>query len=76
MSNNINDIQEQMFGASYPYYKNINTPSQIGMSSNGNLQSLGQDINGLIQLISSNVLCLSWSDPLTETFHLIIEYKK
>ena len=36
MSNNITDIQEQMFGASYPYYKNIKSPTDIGMSGKGN----------------------------------------
>lgn len=40
------------YGPTYPYYKNIKTPTQLGMSSNGTLSALGNDINGLINYVS------------------------
>jgi hypothetical protein len=44
-------VEQEFLGPSYPYYQNIKSPSQIGMSSDGNLQTLGNDINGLIQYV-------------------------
>ena len=38
-------------GDSYPYYKNIKTPSELGMSDKGNLKTLGKDVEGLIEYI-------------------------
>lgn len=35
----------------YPYWKNILSPSQLGMSSNGSLATLGTDIDGLVQYV-------------------------
>lgn len=40
-------VEEKLLGPDYPYWNNINTPSQIGMSSDGNLNALGKDISGL-----------------------------
>lgn len=36
----------------YPYYKYIKTPSKMGMSSKGDLKTLGKDINGLSAYVS------------------------
>ena len=60
MSNNIfqqvlNDaqgVEEQLLGPTYPYYKNIKTPSQIGMSDKGTIQQMGQNIVGLTNYVS------------------------
>ena len=38
-------------GPSYPYYKNIKTPSEIGMSDKGSLKALGKDVDGLLAYI-------------------------
>lgn len=35
----------------YPYFKYIKTPIQIGMSDNGDLNTLGKDIDGLISYV-------------------------
>ena len=43
-----NAVQEKLLGPDYPYYKNIKSPSEIGMSSDGNLSAFGRDINGMI----------------------------
>lgn len=47
----VGGVEERLLGPSYPYWKNIKTPSQIGMSDEGSLNALGKDINGLIQYV-------------------------
>ena len=48
--------KDALLGPSYDYVKNIKLPSEIGMSSAGNLKTLGNDIEGLaayLQLLVS-----------------------
>lgn len=45
-------VQNRLLGPTYPYYNNIKTPSQLGMSSDGSLSALTKDINGLINYVS------------------------
>ena len=58
MSNIFNDVlkdaggvEEKLLGPSYPYWKNIKSPSDIGMSDNGSLSTLGKDVDGLVQYV-------------------------
>jgi hypothetical protein len=44
-------VQDRLLGPTYPYWKNIKSPSQIGMSDEGSLNALGKDIDGLIQYV-------------------------
>jgi hypothetical protein len=44
-------VEEKLLGPSYPYYKNIKMPSDIGMSDKGTIKALGKDIDGLIQYV-------------------------
>ena len=44
---NAKGLEEKLLGPDYPYYKYIRTPSEIGMSGDGNLTQLGKDIDGL-----------------------------
>ena len=44
-------VQDKLLGPTYPYYQNIKMPNQIGMSSEGSLSALGNDINGLISYV-------------------------
>lgn len=44
-------VQERLLGPTYPYYKSIKTPSQLGMSSHGSLETMGKDIDGLVQYV-------------------------
>jgi len=48
---NANGVQNKLLGPTYPYYKNIKSPSDIGMTSDGNLSALAKDINGLISYV-------------------------
>jgi hypothetical protein len=50
--NNAEGVQNKLLGPTYPYYKNIRTPTQLGISSDGSLSALGNDINGLINYVS------------------------
>lgn len=67
-------VEQDLLGPSYPYYKNINTPSQLGMSSNGDLVTLGNDIGGLISyveiLVSGQSAASATGGPLGNKFFL------
>jgi hypothetical protein len=67
-------VQDKLLGPTYPYYKNIKMPNQIGMSDEGSLSALGNDINGLIQyvelLVSGNGNASSTGGPLGNKFFL------
>jgi hypothetical protein len=69
-----NAVQNKLLGPTYPYYQNIKSPSQIGMSSNGSMQTLGNDINGLIQyvevLVTGNSQASATGGPLGNKFFL------
>jgi len=47
-----NSVQAQLLGPGYSYSDNIRTPQQLGMSGNGDLNTLGSDINGLLGYVS------------------------
>ena len=69
-----NAVQEELLGPTYPYYKNIKTPSQLGMSDNGTLQQMGQNITGLIDyvelLVTGNTPASATGGPLGNKFFL------
>ena len=71
---NASGVEERFLGPNYPYYRNIKTPSEIGMSDQGSLQALGSDINGLIQyvevLVSGNSGASRTGGPLGNKFFL------
>jgi hypothetical protein len=71
---NASGVEERILGKNYPYYKNIKPPSEIGMSDQGSLQALGNDINGLIQyvevLVSGNSGASRTGGPLGNKFFL------
>jgi hypothetical protein len=51
VSSDVTSVQNKLLGPTYPYWQNINSPSQMGMSSNGDLSSLGKDISGIISYV-------------------------
>ena len=67
-------VQNELLGPTYPYYKNIKMPNQIGMSSDGTLSALGNDVNGLIQyvevLVTGNSQASATGGPLGNKFFL------
>jgi hypothetical protein len=63
-----------MVGPSYPYWNNINSPDELGMSANGDMNTLGNDINGLIGyvevLVQGDSIASKTGRPLGNRFFL------
>lgn len=72
--NDISAVEQKFLGPDYPYWKNIRSPSEIGMTSDGNLGALGKDVNGLISyvelLVSGNGDASATGGPLGNRFFL------
>ena len=72
--NDAGGVQNQLLGPTYPYYKNIKSPSQIGMSSKGTIQQMSNNINGLINyvelLVSGKSKASVTGGPLGNKFFL------
>jgi hypothetical protein len=49
--NDAKKVETKLLGPTYPYYKNIKTPGQIGMSDKGTIEALGNDVTGLINYV-------------------------
>lgn len=68
------NVQEKLLGPTYPYYKNIRTPSEIGMTSNGSISALTKDIDGLINyvtlLVEGSGKASATGNPLGNKFFL------
>lgn len=45
------NVEEKLLGPTYPYYKNIKQPGEIGMTSDGSISALSKDIEGLIAYV-------------------------
>ena len=69
-----NAVQEKLLGPTYPYYKNIKTPSEIGMSTRGSLSAVANDITGLIAyvevLVTGKSKASATGGPLGNKFFL------
>ena len=69
-----NAVERNLLGPTYPYYKNIQTPSQLGMSDQGSIQQMAKDVDGLIQyvelLVSGNSNASATGGPLGNKFFL------
>jgi hypothetical protein len=72
--NDANGVEARLLGPSYPYYKNIKSPSQIGMSDKGTIKQMSNDINGLIQyvelLVTGKSKASATGGPLGNKFFL------
>jgi len=70
----VNGVQDQLLGPTYPYYNNIKTPSQLGMSDKGTIQQMSQNIVGLTNyvsvLVSGNSKASKTGGPLGNKFFL------
>jgi len=67
-------VEAKLLGPSYPYYKNIKMPNEIGMSDKGSLSTLGKDVNGLIAyvevLVTGKSKASATGGPLGNKFFL------
>jgi hypothetical protein len=70
----VQGVEDRLLGPAYPYYKNIKTPSQIGMSDKGTIQQMAKNIDGLIQyvevLVSGDSNASATGKPLGNKFFL------
>ena len=71
---NAGAVQDKLLGPSYPYYQNIKSPSQLGMSDKGTMNVLGKDISGLISyvevLVAGKSSASKTGQPLGNKFFL------
>lgn len=51
--NDLDSLQEDVLGPDYEYWKFIKSPGELGMSSDGNLGALGNDIVGLVKYMET-----------------------
>ena len=65
---------EDALGPGYDYWKNIKTPSELGMSDAGTIKALSNDVNGLISyvsvLVDGNSDASKTGEPLGNRFFL------
>jgi hypothetical protein len=70
----VKGVEERLLGPTYPYYKNIKTPSEIGMSDKGTIKQMAKDIDGLIQyveiLVTGKSKASATGKPLGNKFFL------
>jgi hypothetical protein len=71
---NAKSVEEKLLGPDYPYYKNIKTPKEIGMSDDGTIPQMARNIDGLIQyvevLVTGNSRASATGGPLGNKFFL------
>jgi len=67
-------VEERLLGPTYPYYKNIKTPTEIGMSDKGTIQQMAKDVEGLIEyvelLVTGDSKASATGGPLGNKFFL------
>jgi hypothetical protein len=67
-------VEERLLGPTYPYYKNIRTPKEIGMSDTGTIQQMAKNVDGLIQyvevLVTGQSRASATGGPLGNKFFL------
>lgn len=68
-----NGVEQDLLGPDYPYWKNIQSPGEIGMSSEGSLSAMGNNVDGLIKYVEVLVTgggASSTGSPLGNKFFL------
>ena len=74
VSQDAGGVQNNLLGPTYPYYKNIKSPAQIGMNDKGTIQQVGDNINGLINyvelLVTGESKASATGGPLGNKFFL------
>lgn len=72
--NDAKGVEQSLLGPSYKYYDQIKSPSEIGMSADGDLGALARDVDGLVQyvevLVTGNSNASRTGRPLGNKFFL------
>ena len=69
LAGDFSKMQQELLGPDYKYYRFINTPKELGMSSDGNMGALANDVAGLV-----NYTKLSTTFGSQETFILTVTF--
>jgi len=71
---NLDDVQQKLLGPDYKYFKQIKTPTELGVSSEGGLNHLSKDVSALIAyvelLVAGTGDASSTGQPLGNKFFL------
>ena len=67
-------LEEELLGPDYEYWKQIKTPSELGMSTSGSISTIAADVAGLINyvevLVTGNSKASRTGKPLGDKFFL------
>ena len=70
----VHGVEEKILGPDYDYWKQIKSPSQLGMSTKGSLSAIGKDVDGLINyvdlLVSGGGSASKTNGPMGNKFFL------
>lgn len=70
----VKGVEKRLLGPTYPYYKNIKPPSDIGMSDKGTIQQMAKNVEGLIEyvelLVTGDSKASATGKPLGNKFFL------
>jgi hypothetical protein len=70
----VKGVEQRILGPDYQYWKQIKSPSQLGMSSNGSISTIAADVGGLINyvevLVTGKGQASSTGGPLGNKFFL------
>ena len=47
----VNAVEEKLLGPDYAYWKQIKSPSEMGMSTKGSISTIAKDVGGLINYV-------------------------
>uniref|UniRef100_A0A6C0I857 Uncharacterized protein n=1 Tax=viral metagenome TaxID=1070528 RepID=A0A6C0I857_9ZZZZ len=74
MSKSNKPVDSSLLGPDYPYYKYIKTPKELGLSTKGDLATVGKDLVGLSQyvevMVTGKSKASSTGQPLGNKFFL------
>ena len=72
--NDVQQVEQNLIGPTYPYYANIKPPNEIGMSTTGTSEALSSNIKGLREyvniLVSGNSTASATGGPLGNKFFM------
>ena len=72
--NDIDAVEQDLLGPDYNYVKQINSPEEMGMSSQGTISAIGNNISGLVGytqlLVTGNGKASKTGRPLGDKFFL------
>jgi hypothetical protein len=71
---NVTEVEEELLGPDYKYYDQIKSPTELGMSTKGNISTISKDITGLIDyvevLVTGTSKASKTGKPLGDKFFL------